>query len=937
MQRSVPDKERIPMHKSEKCFSRAKALIGLLIVGSTCEARPQLGPVTANKPALTFSDLGKWPAVGDAQISNDGKYFAYSIQAVNEEGERQIFFTSLGGGWTDEISGVARLVGGSATSGHFSEDSSLYLFSVGTQLCWVTLSTRQRACLPNVGPYRTAKGWLAYEPSGQAGELVLRNLHTFVETRYHGVVQYWLKADGASITLHTRKDAGASVADALEIRTLATGASRLVWSAPAAAPQPVSIAPGRAPSGDGQTLSAFAVTAGEGDAAATSIWTWKGGLEPATLRVSEATDGMPSGTRIGSVSPFLSQSGRYISFYVEVPNAGAKATEDSVKVDVWNHRDSVIQSMQLQRLSGEPTLRAAFINESGGPVSLYEDDVDDAVNAPNAEDSFLTGPPGNQETDAFWRGGQPSYHLTSLRDGSKTGIQVPRREVTGVMLTPSGREVLFYDQEHRAYVTYDIASRRSVDISKGVEPGALEWDNEEGGNEYKDTVDHRIPIGIAAWVNGGRYAIVHDNFDLWKLDLTGATPAVNITHSYGKAHGIRFRLLGEDYFHRGFIDEKQELLLMGYVRATKENGFFRKVGLKDGDPEVLSIAGGLSYNVNYGDPLKARDARRWVVTRQSATEAPNYFWTDDFKNYHQITHVAPQKAYNWLTAELVHWKDLEGKLVDGILYKPENFDPKKKYPVLFNYYEFRSRELYEFHYPYYTQNNINIPWFVSQGYVVVVPDVAKRIGDPGAGATSAIVSAAQYMTSFPWVDARHMGIQGHSYGGYETNVLVTRSSLFAAACSASGIANIESFYGELNGNVGSAQVYFELSQGGMGVPLWSDLEGYRRNSPVFDLAKVSTPILLVANKNDPSIFRQETQMFMGLRRLDKPVWLLQYDQEGHSIFIPKDSADFTVRLTQFFDHYLKDAPPPKWMTEGVPARLKGIETGLELDTSGVVP
>jgi hypothetical protein len=94
---------------------------------------------------------------------------------------------------------------------------------------------------------------------------------------------------------------------------------------------------------------------------------------------------------------------------------------------------------------------------------------------------------------------------------------------------------------------------------------------------------------------------------------------------------------------------------------------------------------------------------------------------------------------------------------------------------------------------------------------------------------------------------------------------------------------------------------------------------------------------MMSNKADGDVpFPQGVEMFTALRRLGKKAWMLQYDGEDHMVF-DAAAADLTVRMKQFFDHYLKGAPPPKWMTEGVPARLKGIDSGLELDTSGKQP
>jgi dipeptidyl aminopeptidase/acylaminoacyl peptidase len=326
------------------------------------------------------------------------------------------------------------------------------------------------------------------------------------------------------------------------------------------------------------------------------------------------------------------------------------------------------------------------------------------------------------------------------------------------------------------------------------------------------------------------------------------------------------------------------------------------------------------------------------LRRSSPTESPNFFWTTDFKTFSQLSAIHPEKKYNWLTSELHTFGTLDGRTEHGILYKPEDFDPGKRYPVIFNYYEQRSDELYQF--PDIQDpngGNISIPWFVSRGYLVFIPDIHYAMGANGPCAYNSIVGAAKYLSRFPWVDSKRMGIEGHSFGGYETIYVATRTDLFAAAIASSGPVNLVSEYGQLWGENNSKQDYYENRQGRMGGTLWQKPDAYIKTSPIFNLDKITIPILSVANKRDANVkFSHGLELFLGLRRLGKRAWMLQYDDGSHGVR-GKDYVDLTIRMTQFFDHYLKGGPAPKWMTEGMPARLKGIEIGLELDMTGKSP
>jgi hypothetical protein len=114
--------------------------------------------------------------------------------------------------------------------------------------------------------------------------------------------------------------------------------------------------------------------------------------------------------------------------------------------------------------------------------------------------------------------------------------------------------------------------------------------------------------------------------------------------------------------------------------------------------------------------------------------------------------------------------------------------------------------------------------------------------------------------------------------------------------------------------------------------MWDNQQGYIENSPIFKADKVTTPLLIRHNKGDQAVpWGQAVEFFIALRRLDKPVWMLQYDAGGHGNVLEKDKMDYTIRLTQYFNHFLKGAPTPKWMTQGIPATMKGIENGFSLD------
>jgi dipeptidyl aminopeptidase/acylaminoacyl peptidase len=300
----------------------------------------------------------------------------------------------------------------------------------------------------------------------------------------------------------------------------------------------------------------------------------------------------------------------------------------------------------------------------------------------------------------------------------------------------------------------------------------------------------------------------------------------------------------------------------------------------------------------------------------------------------QLSAIDPQqKDYNWLTVELHHFAMLDGKMSQGLLYKPEDFDSTKKYPIIFYFYERDARTRYGYINPQPVRASINVAYFVSNGYLVFDPDIYYKTGQPGEDAYNSVMAAAQHMSQFKWVDTTKMGLQGHSWGGYQVAYLVTRTHLFAAAEAGAPVANMTSAYGGIRWESGiSRQFQYEHSQSRLGASLWEKPELYIRNSPLFNADKVTTPLLMMANDADGAVpWYQGIEYFSALRRLGKKVWMMQYNGEGHGLTERRDRKDWSIRLSQFFDHYLKDAPAPRWIKEGVPATLKGIDWGLGTD------
>ena len=893
----------------------------------------------AQKPIIDSSVYHKWPYVCDATISNDGNYAIYNVNNV-PWGNNTLVIQSTKTNWKREYPRVEH--------GDITSDSKLAIFEEpGDSLCLLSLESNNSRYIPHVSFYTLAgEGkweWLAYRENTPAKMFILRNLYYGKERRFANVSNFLFSKNGNVLLLETEGKIDSNKIHELYWLNLADDSSTTIWQGEKV---------------DNYTFDtsrcqlAFIAEEEKGNNSMIALWYYKPGMDKAVMYANERTSGVDSNLTVNTANPVFSKDGSKVFFQlIEKPLPQPKL--DAVKVDIWSYNDPKLQSLQL--MAGlQPKAFAAVINIDDKRIirlQLNEEEILGSENR-NRIDFELISTTKGDGAEFWWNPvSRPTIYIVSTLNGSRKILKenaacFPQYNFT-FPSSPHGRWLIYFDNEQRAYFSYDRTTGVARNITKNIPAAMINDANSDLPNFGLSTLV-ATAVGVAGWLNNDAAILLYDEYDIWEVDPIGLKAPVNITNGYGRTHHIKFRILEEGNIHNG-LSPHAILLLTAFNVISKYNGFYRKVLDAKGNPELLtmgpynlySVSSQLGRNESIPAtlPLKARDADVWIISRRSTTEAPNYFITRDFKTYTPLSTIEPQKDYNWLTAVLIHWKTLDGTLSSGILYKPENFDPKKKYPVLFNYYEKHSDELYNFPEPQASQDNINIPYFVSRGYLVFIPDIHYKIGRVGESVVNCVISAARYLSKMPWVDAAKMGIQGHSFGGYETNYLVTHTHLFAAAAEAAGQTDFISGYGGLAygyGGLGSSrEMMYETNQSRIGATLWQRPDLYIRNSPVLKADQVRTPLLMMHNNKDGAVpFEQAVEFFTALRRLGKRVWMLQYDKEGHIVYA-KDAEDYTIRLTQFFDHYLKGEAAPEWMIRGIPARWKGIRDGYELDMNAV--
>jgi dipeptidyl aminopeptidase/acylaminoacyl peptidase len=651
------------------------------------------------------------------------------------------------------------------------------------------------------------------------------------------------------------------------------------------------------------------------------VYYWKVGDPVAEELVSASTPGVPEGMVVADSAPRFSEDGNRLILSTGPPpdppadpNAPRPRT---INVDLWHYRDPMLQPMQRVRNNQEQnrTYRAVLHLKDKKFVQLATADLPD-VN-PGADPNRAVASnslPYRQEVS--WDGTYNDVVLVDLKTGARR--KVLEHWSGSATMSPGGKYLMYFDERNGDWFTYRIADGSRVNISERI--GVDFW------REDHDTPDLPGPYGSAGWTENDATVLLYDKYDIWEVRPDGSAPR-NLTGGEGRKQQLVFRYRSLDQDQRA-IPAGKPMLLSTTNDVTKASGYYRVTHGAATAPEKLMM-----IDKAVGTPTKAAKADVVVFTQSRFDEFPD-LWVSDtsFRESKKVSNANPQQAdFVWGKSELIDYINADGKKLRAILTKPENFDPTKKYPLMVYIYEGLTQGLHSYSSPN-VGTSINVTRYVSNGYVVLRPDIEYSTGYPGESAEKCVIPAVNTVTAMGFIDPKRIGIQGHSWGGYQITHLITRTDMFAAVQAGASVANMISAYGGIRWGTGMSRAFqYEKTQSRIGAPPWDAPLQFIENSPIFWVEKVHTPYLTIHNDADDAVpWYQAIEFFSALRRLGKEAYFFNYNGEPHGLRNRDNMKHWTVHQDEFFDHYLLGKPKPEWMEKGVPYSERGTR-----DVSGM--
>lgn len=908
-------------------------------------------------------------------VSADGQYVSMLIDKSFSRSNPVLVVQSVDRSWKYEIK--------KGTSGVFSRDSKYFIYQRSDTVYTLKLGSSEQAIIPGVSSWEyfsTDMEWVVAKLKSLSNTLLVKSISNSIERKFENINRYFFNHKGTELVTESSQDKGESKINWINLSNKATVN---VWSGT-----------GKIIGYDLDTADlqlAFMVKGNnQNKEGGNAIWYFKKGMDKPEILLTEKSHDL-NGLSIcdaGFIAPFstvkpgkviqFSPNGHRLLFYlkegaysvgerpsISLSNLSSDRKGNEKNIDVWSYLDTRTQPLALKASSAsrrfatiidiktkkltkvERDKRELLVDMAPSKYSCAQFNDEYAIIFRFASDVYgrnqlvdkQFGPDIKRTIfgeycwyDFDWnRSWLTSVYLVSLIDGSRKLIRDSVRLYSNSLLpffqfSPDFKYIVFYDPSKGCFYSYRIETAQTSLIS---DVGKIDFSL--GRESWQPRARSFFGLVERFWIvkEGKPFFHATDNSgDIWQLDISGNSKPLCITNGFARKNSIKLSLLNWDNILYE-NNKNDEHLFVGTVEDYGYSGYYAKSFFESGDPRTLIKAGG---KYNYTSVIKT-DAKGYLVSRHNSFEPPSCFFTRDFIQFHNITSSENEERV-CKNKELLTWKTFDGTLAQGVLYKPRNFDSTKKYPVVITYYEsskgkYQEPQLYD-----KTGNAVGD----YDGYLYFVPGIKFRAGETGPSVFNCVVSGAKYLAKRAYVDSLRMGIYGASFGGIGTYYMVTHTNIFAAAVAGCGWTNMISQYGSFPSGSNDHHADAVWGQGNMCSTPWQRPDLYIKNSPVLYADRINTPLLMSHNPNDHRVpFQNAVEMFTALRRLGKRGWLL-VGETGHytagvdpTLNSNYESARYQK---QFFDHFLKGAPAPKWILEAVPPREQGMEKWMELDSSG---
>lgn len=627
-----------------------------------------------------------------------------------------------------------------------------------------------------------------------------------------------------------------------------------------------------------------------------------------------------------NLTPYFSKDGSKVFFGVaDLPKVAPKDSlleTEKAKLDVWNWKDDRLQPQQLVELSRDEkdtwlsvydlntstfriiendslSLRHNVLNESPYVLGFVEKPYEFAYNwdYPN-------------KTDV--------YRVNVFTGEAKL---LRKAAIYSFSLSPSGKYFTYFNEKDLQSYVYDIDKDEHQCLTCGVK---TVWLDDINGQPITPG-----PVGEVQWLKGEKDLIISSKYDVYKYNFESKKLSSLIDVDAEK-NKVRYSITR--WNSDSLYVDLNDACVLAFYEKNKDEAFF----LSKWDNDHLDLVEKIKTNHQLAGFQRSKNGATIHLQQTNLKDySDSYIMKSDMStSIRKISNTNPQQSlYNWATVELISWKSYDKQTLQGLLYKPEDYDSTKSYPLMVYYYELYSDDLHNHYAPKPTASVIHPTEYASSGYLVFIPDIRYEVGHPAKSAYNAIMSGTDYLLKrYKSIDSTRMGLQGQSWGGYQTAQLITMTKRYKAAMAGAPVGNMFSAYGGIRWGSGlNRQFQYERTQSRIGKTIWEAPELYTENSPLFHLPKVQTPLLIMANDMDGAVpWYQGIELFTGLKRLGKPVWMLNYNGDDHNLTKAANKMDLSIRMKQFFDHYLMSKPAPVWMVDGVPALKKGKYYGLDV-------